>query len=129
MGTRYAQLSIEERRRIERWRAAKVSPTEMARVLGRHRSTIFRELRCRPFRRSLHAEGGRLLRDGGAAADGGSACAAAEARAVWRVAFNGRGAAEDWLDARADRGSAAVGRRMAPGLSGDDLQACLLEGR
>ena len=49
MGTRYAQLSVEERRRIERWRAAKVSPTEMARVLGRHRSTIFRELQRNHF--------------------------------------------------------------------------------
>ena len=49
MGTGYAQLSIEERRRIERWRAAKVSPTEMARVLGRHRSTIFRELQRNHF--------------------------------------------------------------------------------
>lgn len=44
MGRIYTQLSVDERRRIERWRAARVSPTEMARVLGRHRSTIFREL-------------------------------------------------------------------------------------
>ena len=49
MGTRYAQLSIEERRRIESLRAANVSPTKMARVLGRHRSTIFREFRCNHF--------------------------------------------------------------------------------
>ena len=44
MGRRYAQLGVEERRRIERWRAAKVSPTEMAGVAGRHRSAIVREL-------------------------------------------------------------------------------------
>ena len=45
MSTIYVQLSVEERRKIERWRLAKISPGEMARVLGRHRSTIFRELR------------------------------------------------------------------------------------
>jgi IS30 family transposase len=44
MGTRYAQLSVEERRKIERWRLAKISVDEMARALGRHRSTIFRKL-------------------------------------------------------------------------------------
>lgn len=49
MGTRYDQLSVDDRRKIERWRAARVSPTEMARVLGRHRSTIFRELRRNHF--------------------------------------------------------------------------------
>ncbi|WP_299846127.1 helix-turn-helix domain-containing protein, partial [uncultured Jannaschia sp.] len=49
MRRKYAQLRVDERRRIERWRAAKVSPTEMARVLGRHRSTIFRELRRNHF--------------------------------------------------------------------------------
>ena len=49
MGWIYAQLSVEKRRRIERWRAAKVSCDEMARVLGRHRSTIFRELRRNHF--------------------------------------------------------------------------------
>ena len=49
MGTKYGHLSVEDRRRIERWRAARVSPTEMARVLGRHRSTIFRELQRNHF--------------------------------------------------------------------------------
>ncbi len=49
MRRKYAQLRVDERRRIERWQAAKVSPTEMARVLGRHRSTIFRELRRNHF--------------------------------------------------------------------------------
>ena len=49
MGTGCAQLSVEERRKIERWRLAKISPDEMARVLGRHRSTIFRELRRNHF--------------------------------------------------------------------------------
>jgi IS30 family transposase len=33
MGAVYSQLSIEERRRIERWRHAKVPVREMARVL------------------------------------------------------------------------------------------------
>ena len=45
MGTTYTQLSITERRRIERWRHAKVPVDEMARVLRRCRSTIFRELK------------------------------------------------------------------------------------
>lgn len=46
MGTKCAQLSVEDRRKIKRWRLAKISPNEMARVLGRPRSTMFRELRC-----------------------------------------------------------------------------------
>jgi len=35
MGAVYTQLSITERRRIERWRHAKVPVDEMARVLKR----------------------------------------------------------------------------------------------
>lgn len=49
MGSIYTQLSITERRRIERWRHAKVPVDEMARVLGRCRSTIFRELKRNHF--------------------------------------------------------------------------------
>ncbi len=49
MGRGYAQLTLEERRKIERWRHARVSVNEMARVLRRHRSTIFRELRRNHF--------------------------------------------------------------------------------
>lgn len=49
MGTVYTQLSITERRRIERWRHAKVPVNEMARVLKRCRSTIFRELKRNHF--------------------------------------------------------------------------------
>ena len=49
MGTTYKQLSIAERRRIERWRHAKVPVDEMARVLKRCRSTIFRELKRNHF--------------------------------------------------------------------------------
>lgn len=45
MGAVYSQLSLSERRRIERSRAAKVPVNEMARILKRCRSTIFRELR------------------------------------------------------------------------------------
>ena len=41
----YKQLSLEERRKIEHWRAAKVSADVIAERLGRDRSTIFRELR------------------------------------------------------------------------------------
>ena len=49
MGTTYTQLNIMERRRIERWRHAKVPVDEMARILKRCRSTIFRELRRNHF--------------------------------------------------------------------------------
>lgn len=49
MGTIFTQLSITERRRIERWRHAKVPVDEMARVLRRCRSTIFRELKRNHF--------------------------------------------------------------------------------
>ncbi|PSK86305.1 helix-turn-helix protein [Limimaricola soesokkakensis] len=52
MGRVYAQLALEERRKIERWRHARVSVTEMARILQRHRSTIFRELRRNHFQDS-----------------------------------------------------------------------------
>ncbi|AML52345.1 IS30 family transposase [Falsihalocynthiibacter arcticus] len=49
MGTTYTQLSITERRRIERWKHTKVPVDEMARVLKRCRSTIYRELRRNHF--------------------------------------------------------------------------------
>ena len=45
MGAVYKQLSITERRKIERWRHAKVPVNEMARALKRCRSPIFRELK------------------------------------------------------------------------------------
>ena len=45
MGAVYSQLSITERR----WRHAKVPVDEMARVLKRCRSTIFRELKRNHF--------------------------------------------------------------------------------
>ena len=45
MGTVYTQLSMQERRRIEDWWLAKVPVAEMARVLKRHKSTIFREIK------------------------------------------------------------------------------------
>ncbi|WP_291734696.1 IS30 family transposase [Leisingera sp. F5] len=49
MGAVYSQLSIAERRKIERWRHAKVPVNEMARVLGRCRSTVFGELKRNHF--------------------------------------------------------------------------------
>ena len=45
MGTCYNQLSVQERRKIEDWWHAKVPVAEMARVLKRHKSTIFREIK------------------------------------------------------------------------------------
>ncbi|TDQ60451.1 IS30 family transposase [Maritalea mobilis] len=49
MGQAYSQLTLEERRKIERWRHARVSVDEIAKTLNRHRSTIFRELRRNYF--------------------------------------------------------------------------------
>ena len=49
MGAVYTQLSITERRKIERWRHAKVPVDEMARVLKRCRLTIFQELKRNYF--------------------------------------------------------------------------------
>ena len=46
----YSHITIEERRKIERWRAAKISVDVIAEKLGRHRSTIFRELKRNSFR-------------------------------------------------------------------------------
>jgi transposase, IS30 family len=40
----YNHLSLNERRKIYFWRAEKISVNEIAKRLGRHRSTIFREL-------------------------------------------------------------------------------------
>jgi IS30 family transposase len=45
----YKQLDLEERRKIETWRAAKVSVDVIAERLGRNRTTIFRELRRNHF--------------------------------------------------------------------------------
>ncbi len=45
MGTVYTQLSLQERRKIEDGWLAKVPVAEMARVLKRHKSTIFREIK------------------------------------------------------------------------------------
>lgn len=45
----YSQITLDERRKIERWRAAKVSADVIAEKLGRHRSTIFRELKRNSF--------------------------------------------------------------------------------
>ncbi|WP_210529860.1 IS30 family transposase [Rubellimicrobium arenae] len=46
----YSQLNDEERRKLELWRQAKVSPDVIAERLGRHRSTIYRELKRNHFR-------------------------------------------------------------------------------
>lgn len=45
----YSQLDLDERRKIERWRQAGASVEVIAEKLGRHRSTIFRELRRNRF--------------------------------------------------------------------------------
>ncbi|HEU4985538.1 MAG TPA: IS30 family transposase [Rhizobiaceae bacterium] len=45
----YSQIDLDERRKIERWRHAGVSVEIIAEKLGRHRSTIFRELKRNAF--------------------------------------------------------------------------------
>ena len=45
----YSQITLDERRKIERWHAAKLSVDSMAEKPGRNRSTIFRELKCNRY--------------------------------------------------------------------------------
>ncbi|RZS76903.1 homeodomain-containing protein [Phyllobacterium myrsinacearum] len=45
----YSQITLDERRKIERWRAAKISVDIIAEKLGRHRSTISSELKRNTF--------------------------------------------------------------------------------
>lgn len=44
MSLHYCHLSLDERRTIYHLLGRKISKTEIARILGRHRSTIFREV-------------------------------------------------------------------------------------
>ena len=45
----YSQMDLDERRKLERWRQAGVSVDVIAEKLGRHRSTIFREIARNTF--------------------------------------------------------------------------------
>ena len=45
MGRCYPHLSLEERRKIDKWREAKMTVPEIADRLGRAPSTIYRELK------------------------------------------------------------------------------------
>jgi len=45
----YSQIGLDERRKIARWRTAGLSFAVIAEKLGRHRSTIFREVRRNMF--------------------------------------------------------------------------------
>ncbi|OYR22841.1 homeo-like domain protein [Brucella pseudogrignonensis] len=49
MDRTYSHIDLDERRRIARWRTAKLSVDVIAEKLGRHRSTIFRELKRNQF--------------------------------------------------------------------------------
>ena len=44
MGAVYSQLSITERRKIERWRHAKMPVSKIADEIGRHRSTVYKSI-------------------------------------------------------------------------------------
>ncbi|MGO7209334.1 helix-turn-helix domain-containing protein, partial [Rhizobium ruizarguesonis] len=46
----YTQITLADRRRLHHMVAAKVPVNEMARQLGRHRSTIYREIRRNTYR-------------------------------------------------------------------------------
>lgn len=46
----YSQLTLADRRRLHHFVERKVPINEMARQLGRHRSTIYREIRRNTFR-------------------------------------------------------------------------------
>lgn len=45
----YSHIDLDERRRIARWRTAGLSVEVIAEKLGRHRSTIFREIKRNMF--------------------------------------------------------------------------------
>ncbi|MBA8862895.1 IS30 family transposase [Ochrobactrum anthropi] len=45
----YSHIDLDERRKIARWRMANISVETIAEKLGRHRSTIFRELKRNQF--------------------------------------------------------------------------------
>ena len=45
----YTQITLADRRRLHHMVAANVPINEMARQLGRHRSTIFREIKRNTF--------------------------------------------------------------------------------
>ncbi|MCG5486561.1 MAG: helix-turn-helix domain-containing protein, partial [Sinorhizobium meliloti] len=49
MSRRYSQLNLTDRRRLFHFVERKVPIKEMARELGRHRSTIYREIRRNTF--------------------------------------------------------------------------------
>jgi IS30 family transposase len=45
----YSHIDLDERRRFARWRMAGLSVEVIAEKLGRHRSTIFREIKRNTF--------------------------------------------------------------------------------
>ena len=49
MDRTYSHIDLDERRKIARWRTAKLFVDVIAERLGRHRSTIFRELKRNQF--------------------------------------------------------------------------------
>jgi IS30 family transposase len=49
MARTYSQIDMDERRRIARWRMEGISIERIAVKLGRHRLTIFREIKRNTF--------------------------------------------------------------------------------
>ncbi len=52
----YSHIDMDERRKIARWRTAGIGVGVIAEKLGRHRSTIFRELRRNGFEDRQHPD-------------------------------------------------------------------------
>jgi transposase, IS30 family len=59
MGLAYGQLSLVERRRVFRMVDARLPVAEIACLLGRHRSTIYREIRRNRVASRLLAAAGK----------------------------------------------------------------------
>ena len=126
----YSQITLDERRKIERWHAAKISVDVIAEKLGRHRSTIFRELKRNRFDDPEMLE---LAGYYGPIADTKSKDRRGNRRKLVRLPQLREAIIErilPWLVARASRRPSEAGRRTAwhDGLSRDNLPVCLFEG-
>ncbi|MEM9279016.1 MAG: helix-turn-helix domain-containing protein [Pseudomonadota bacterium] len=49
MSSTYSQLSLEERRLLDQLHHKQIPVAEISRILGRHRSTVYRELKRNKF--------------------------------------------------------------------------------
>ena len=129
MGERDDRSSIEGRRSIERWRASRVSPTEVARVSGRQRSTIIQVLRRNPSADRSVPEVVRNFAGAVQLRGGGSACTSARARAPCSSPGPNGQADRKRRDGEEDRRAHAAGSGRFPHMPGNDVPAPSIEGR